>query len=934
MKRKIKIIKASEHNLKSVSVEIPKEALTVITGPSGSGKSSLAFDVLYAEGQRRYLESLSSYARQFLGKIKKPNVEKIEGLSPAVSIKQQSLSNNPRSTVGTVTEIYDYLRILYARVADAYCYKCGKPLSSLSIDEMIAQIEQKVKRNERFIIEAPVIRGKKGQFKDLLLKFQRDGFLRVKIDGKMMRLEDEIVLEKNKRHDIFVVVDRMIMREGIRSRLANSLQTALEISGSVVSIEAENSNFALSSQLACPDCLISYPKITPQTFSFNSPQGACIECGGLGVRYQIDMNRLIRNPLLSIREGAIPLLFRNPFTSARRQLRKVADFYNIDLYKPFNSLTEKERQIVLYGIPTHNASDCPNFPGLLDIIGKIYGKTESYELKKEIDSCMIELPCKSCGGDRLGKIPLSFKINGFNIIEASNMEIDRFYKFINDTEHSFSATSMKIAAPIIKGIKDRVRFLMESGLYYITLMRQSSTLSGGESQRIRLATQIGSGLSDVIYVLDEPSIGLHPTDTEKLIKSLKELVNLKNSVVVVEHDEQIIKSADYIIDLGPGSGKYGGKITAEGTPDQIEKNPESLTGRYLAGLVRMPTKGKIREMKGFVTLYGANTHNLKNLTIDFPLGQIVCVTGVSGSGKSSLVFDTLLPSLEQALYGKQIPIQTEYKKIEGVDNITSVMYVDQTPIGRTSRSNPATYTGVLTDIRGLFSQTEVAKQWGWKSSRFSFNVPGGRCEHCKGTGTIKIEMQFMPDVHITCEVCGGLRFNRETLRVKYKGKTIADVLDMTIEQAAEFFSAVPSVKRKLDILVEIGLGYLQLGQSATTLSGGESQRLKLSRELVRKNGSNTLYLLDEPTIGLHKADVSKLINLLDRLVDKGNSIVIIEHNTDIILHSDYIIDLGPEGGNNGGRVVASGTVSDVIKSNGYTGVFLKDYINRLNDNVR
>ncbi|GMT43590.1 MAG: UvrABC system protein A [bacterium] len=927
MKRKIKIVGASEHNLKSVSVEIPKEALTVITGPSGSGKSSLAFDVLYAEGQRKYLESLSSYARQFLGKIKKPNVEKIEGLSPSIAIKQQTVSNNPRSIVGTVTEIYDYLRMLYARTATAHCYNCGQPLSSLSIDEMISQIDKTIGLNERFTISSPIIRNKKGQFKETFSRLQKDGYLRVNVDGKMMKLEDEIVLDKNKRHDISVIIDRMIMKKDIRSRLANSLQNALALSGAIASIESEDSSFTLSNQLACPYCLISYPKITPQLFSFNGPQGACTECGGLGVRYQLDINRFVKDPSLSLREGAIPLIFRNPFSAARKTLRRAAEFYNIDLYKPFSRLTEKERQILLYGVPQQTKTDQLNFSGLITIVGKIYGRTESYELKRDIDNYMIELPCKSCDGKRLAKVPLSFTINGCSIIEASSMEIDRFYSFICETEQSLSGTAAKISAPIIKGIKDRTKFLMESGLYYITLMRKSSTLSGGESQRIRLATQIGSGLSDVIYVLDEPSIGLHPSDTEKLIKSLRELVGLRNSVIVVEHDEQIIRSADYLIDLGPGSGRYGGEITAKGTPEQIEKNPKSLTGKYLAGLLKMPQKIGARTSKKFVTLYKTCTHNLKDLTIAFPLGEIVCITGVSGSGKSSLIFDTLLPAAEFAFYGRQIPIQTKYDKITGIDNIGGIMSVDQTPIGRTSRSNPATYTGVLTDIRELLSQTEVAKRWGWKSSRFSFNVPGGRCEHCKGTGTIKIEMQFMSDVYVTCEICGGLRFNKETLKVKFKDKTIADILNMTIIQAADFFPNIPSVKRKLDILEEIGLGYLRLGQPATTLSGGESQRLKLSRELVRRNGSNTLYLLDEPTVGLHKSDISKLIKLLDRLVDKGNSVIIIEHNTDIMMHSDYIIDLGPEGGNRGGSVIAMGTVDDIMKSNGSTGIFLRHCVN-------
>ncbi len=923
MERKIKIIGASEHNLKSVSVEIPKGKFVVITGPSGSGKSTLAFDVLYAEGQRRYLESLSSYARQFLGKIKKPDVKSIHGLSPSIAIKQQTVSNNPRSTVGTVTEIYDHLRILYAHIADASCYNCGKPLLSQSVDEMIEEISKKIAAGKKFILLSPVIRNKKGQYKELFSKLLKDGYLRVKADGKILMLEDDINLDKRKKHDIEVVIDRLVMKDGIRSRLANSIDAALKLSGGIASVQSEEDNFMLSSHLACPHCLIGYPKVSPQLFSFNAPQGACIECGGLGVRYQLNIDKLIKDPSLSIREGAIPILFRNHFRAYRKMLRQTASFYNIDLYESFNLLTEKEKTILLYGVASDKSkAKGAKFAGIVPIVGTVYGNTESYELKREIDKMMIELPCKSCSGNRLSKVPLSFKINGKNIIEAASLEISNFYQFINKLEANLSGSKIKIAAPIIKGVGRRAKFLIDTGLYYVTLMRKTATLSGGESQRIKLATQIGSELTDIIYVLDEPSIGLHPTDSAKLIKSLKQLVDLRNSVIVVEHDEQIIRAADYLIDMGPAAGKDGGEITATGTVDEIEKNSASLTGQYLSGAIRMPPKHTVRTSKSFITLYEAATHNLKNITVKFPLKEIVIIAGVSGSGKSSLVFDTLLPAIENSLFDRQVPSDTKYKKIDGTSKITMVMAVNQSPIGRTNRSNPATYTGVLTDIRNIFSETEIARQWGWKAGRFSFNVSGGRCEHCKGSGTIKIEMQFMPDIYVQCEVCEGSRFNKETLKVKYKGKTISDVLDMTIKQASLFFTNIPSIKRKLNILVDIGLGYLTLGQPAPTLSGGESQRIKLSKELTKKDAGGTLYLLDEPTIGLHKADISKLINLFDRLVDKGNSLIIIEHNIDIMMHSDYIIDLGPEGGRNGGTVAACGTVKNVAKQNSKTGKVL------------
>ncbi len=926
MERKIKIIEASEHNLKSVSVEIPKGKFIVITGPSGSGKSTLAFDVLYAEGQRRYLESLSSYARQFLGKIKKPDVKSIEGLSPAIAIKQQTVSNNPRSTVGTVTEIYDHLRMLYAHIADAHCYNCGRTLLSQSVDEMIEQISKRIADGKKFMLLSPIIRNKKGQYKELFSKLLKDGYLRVKADGKILMLEDGIDLDKRKKHDIEVVIDRLIMKDGIRSRLANSIDAALKLSGGIASVRSEEDGFMLSSHLACPNCLIGYPKVSPQLFSFNAPQGACMECGGLGVRYQLNIDRLIKDPSLSIREGAIPILFRNHFRAYRKMMRQTASFYNIDLYESFNLLTEREKTILLYGATSDKSkAKGAKFAGIVLIIGKVYGNTESYELKREIDKMMIELPCKSCGGNRLSKVPLSFKINNKNIIEASNLEISNFYQFIKEMEGNFTGAKAEIATPIIKGIKKRAKFLIDTGLYYVTLMRKTATLSGGESQRIKLATQIGSELTDIIYVLDEPSIGLHPTDSAKLIKSLKQLVDLRNSVIVVEHDEQIIRSADYIIDMGPAAGKDGGNITATGTVEEIEKNPASLTGKYLSGAIKMPLGQTIRTSKSCITLYGAATHNLKDITVRFPLKEIVIITGVSGSGKSSLIFDTLLPAIENSLFDRQLPADTKYKKIDGTDKISAVMAVDQSPIGRTNRSNPATYTGVLTDIRNIFSSTEVARQWGWNAGRFSFNVAGGRCEHCKGSGTIKIEMQFMPDIYVTCEICGGKRFNKETLKVKYKDRTISDVLDMTIAQASLFFSNIPSIKRKLNILVDIGLGYLTLGQPAPTLSGGESQRIKLSKELTRKDVGGTLYLLDEPTVGLHKSDISKLMNLFDKLVDQGSSLIIIEHNIDIMMHSDYIIDLGPGGGKNGGTVAAYGSANDVAKQNSLTGNILSMY---------
>lgn len=916
---KIVIHGARQHNLKNIDLELPKNKLIVITGPSGSGKSSLAFDTIYAEGQRRYVESLSAYARQFLGIMEKPDVDSIEGLSPAIAIDQKTTSKNPRSTVGTITEIYDYLRLLFARVGKAYCPECGTEISSQSAQEISENI-MKLPQGTKIQILSPIVRGQKGEHKETLEKIKRMGYPRVRIDGEIYLTEEIPKLDKNKKHTIEIVIDRLTIKEGIRTRVNDSVEQALKLSDGlvVINLVEEGKDLIYSERFACPIHNFSISEISPRLFSFNSPYGACPVCKGLGVIHKIDENLLIDENRSVIE--AFRISDNISFKYIKAMVSELLGYYRIGKYKKFKDIPAHIKQEILYGNQY--------FEGVIPHLERKYLETDIEKYREEIGKYIKEIKCPECKGSRLKKEALTVLVGGKNIYQITQMDINQAYNFFSDFEKSpMSEKDRVIAAKVIKEIKERLKFLIDVGLDYLTLERSATTLSGGEAQRIRLATQIGSKLSGVLYVLDEPSIGLHPRDTEKLINTLKELRDLGNTVIVVEHDPETIEEADYIVDIGPGSGVYGGQITAVGTVEEIKQNPNSLTGKYLSGKLKIPNPKERRRVKDkFLTIYGAKHHNLKNIDVKIPLGVFVAITGVSGSGKSTLIYDILWQAAKQRFYGSSEEIGL-HDKIEGWEYIDKVINVDQSPIGRTPRSNPATYTKVFDHIRELFASTMEAKARGYTAGRFSFNVKGGRCEACQGEGVVKIEMHFLPDIYVQCEVCGGKRYNKETLSILYKGKNIADVLDMTVAEALEFFENVPTIRNKLKVLHDVGLDYIKLGQPATTLSGGEAQRIKLSKELSKRDTGRTLYLLDEPTTGLHSHDVAKLIQVLNKLVDKGNTIVVIEHNLDVIKCADWIIDLGPEGGDKGGYIVAQGTPEMVANNeNSYTGRFLKKYL--------
>ena len=934
---KITIKGAKEHNLKNVSLEIPKNELIVFTGVSGSGKSSLAFDTIFAEGQRRYIESLSTYARQFLGQMDKPDVEYIDGLSPAISIDQKSTSNNPRSTVGTVTEIYDYLRLLYARAGTPYCPNCGEEIKPQTIDEIVNNI-LKLGEGKKIQILAPVVRGKKGEFQSAFAELQREGFVRVKVDGEIYNFdEDEIELAKTKKHDISVVVDRIVIKEASRSRLADSVQIALKKADGIVVIDVVGENeIIFSEKLSCPKCNISFEELVPRIFSFNAPYGACDRCGGLGADFVVDPDLVVPDKTKSLKDGAIYPWSKTTTSYYEDMLKSVCDNYGINMNIPFEELTKDEQNIILYGgddiikfrvqrFGTHYyETKYHRFVGVVPFLEKRYNEASGDYWREEIEKYMVTTPCPKCGGARLKPFPLAVRIKGKNIYEFTLMSIDEELRFIDDLYLELDEYHLKIAKQILDEIRARLRFLCDVGLSYLDLARRAGTLSGGEAQRIRLATQIGSGLSGVLYVLDEPSIGLHQRDNDRLIKTLIKLRNLGNTLIVVEHDEDTMRNADYIVDIGPKAGVNGGKVVAQGTLQDIINCEESLTGQYLSGEKFIPVPKTVREGNGnFLHVKNAHLNNLKNIDVDIPLGKIVVLTGISGSGKSTLMQDLIYEYAIHKLRGSK-PKPQGVDEIEGFENIDKIIDIDQSPIGRTPRSNPATYTDLFTHIRDLFAKTNEAKVRGYKPGRFSFNVKGGRCEACKGDGVNKIEMNFLSDVYVKCPVCKGQRYNHETLEVKYKGKSIADVLDMSVKEALEFFDSIPSIKNKLQTLYDVGLDYIKLGQSATTLSGGEAQRIKLASELNKRATGKTLYLMDEPSVGLHWADLDKLIKIIQKLADQGNTILIIEHNLDLIKVADYIIDLGPEGGNGGGQIVAQGTPKEVAKNkNSFTGQYLK-----------
>lgn len=934
---KITIKGAKEHNLKNVSLEIPKNELIVFTGVSGSGKSSLAFDTIFAEGQRRYIESLSTYARQFLGQMDKPDVEYIDGLSPAISIDQKSTSNNPRSTVGTVTEIYDYLRLLYARAGTPYCPNCGEEIKPQTIDEIVNNI-LKLGEGKKIQILAPVVRGKKGEFQSAFAELQQEGFVRVKVDGEIYNLdEDEIELAKTKKHDISVVVDRIVIKEASRSRLADSVQIALKKADGIVVIDVVGENeIIFSEKLSCPKCNISFEELVPRIFSFNAPYGACDRCGGLGADFVVDPDLVVPDKTKSLKDGAIYPWSKTTTSYYDDMLKSVCDNYGINMNIPFEDLTKDEQNIILYGgddiikfrvqrFGTHYyETKYHRFVGVVPFLEKRYNEASGDYWREEIEKYMVTTPCPKCGGARLKPFPLAVRIKGKNIYEFTLMSIDEELRFIDDLYLELDEYHLKIAKQILDEIRARLRFLCDVGLSYLDLARRAGTLSGGEAQRIRLATQIGSGLSGVLYVLDEPSIGLHQRDNDRLIKTLIKLRNLGNTLIVVEHDEDTMRNADYIVDIGPKAGVNGGKVVAQGTLQDIINCEESLTGQYLSGEKFIPVPKTVREGNGnFLHVKNAHLNNLKNIDVDIPLGKIVVLTGISGSGKSTLMQDLIYEYAIHKLRGNK-PKPQGVDEIEGFENIDKIIDIDQSPIGRTPRSNPATYTDLFTHIRDLFAKTNEAKVRGYKPGRFSFNVKGGRCEACKGDGVNKIEMNFLSDVYVKCPVCKGQRYNHETLEVKYKGKSIADVLDMSVKEALEFFDSIPSIKNKLQTLYDVGLDYIKLGQSATTLSGGEAQRIKLASELNKRATGKTLYLMDEPSVGLHWADLDKLIKIIQKLADQGNTILIIEHNLDLIKVADYIIDLGPEGGNGGGQIVAQGSPKEVAKNkNSFTGQYLK-----------
>ena len=942
MKNCIRIRGANEHNLRNLDLDIPRDKFVVLTGLSGSGKSSLAFDTIYAEGQRRYMESLSSYARQFLGQMEKPNVESIEGLSPAISIDQKSTNRNPRSTVGTVTEIYDYFRLLYARIGLPHCPKCGKEIKKQSVDQMVDQIMALPERT-RIQLLAPVVKGRKGEHVKVLEQARKSGFVRVKIDGNLYELSEEIKLEKNIKHLIEIVVDRLVVKPGIERRLADSIETVLNLAEGLLIVEIVGGDkeevLSFSSSYACPDCGISMEEIEPRSFSFNNPFGACPDCYGLGYKMEFDEDLMIPDKSLSIAEGAITVLgwqsCTDPSSFTYAVLKALSEEYHFDLNTPYEKLDPEIQRILIHGtdgrkIQVHYKGQRGQgvydvaFEGLLKNVERRYRETGSEITRQEYETFMRITPCKTCGGQRLKKTSLAVTVADKNIAEITAMSVRKLYDFLKDLK--LTPQQELIGAQILKEIRARIGFLVDVGLDYLTLARATGTLSGGEAQRIRLATQIGSGLVGVAYILDEPSIGLHQRDNDKLLATLKRLRDLGNTLIVVEHDEDTMFAADYIVDIGPGAGEHGGKVVAAGTAEEIMACPESITGAYLSGRLQIPVPKTRRTPTGWLTIKGAAENNLKNIQVDFPLGVMTCVTGVSGSGKSSLVNEILYKTLARKL-NRARTIPGKYKSIEGLEQLDKVIAIDQSPIGRTPRSNPATYTGVFDQIRDLFASTADAKSRGYKKGRFSFNVKGGRCEACSGDGIIKIEMHFLPDVYVPCEVCQGKRYNRETLEVKYKGKSIFDVLDMTVEEALEFFEPVPSIRRKIETLNDVGLSYIKLGQPSTTLSGGEAQRIKLATELSKRSTGKTIYILDEPTTGLHFADVHKLTEILQRLAEGGNTVVVIEHNLDVIKTADYIIDMGPEGGDRGGTVIATGTPEEVAEQEvSYTGQYLKKYL--------
>ncbi len=932
---KIIIKGARENNLKNINLELPRNKLIVFTGVSGSGKSTLAFDTIYAEGQRRYVESLSSYARQFLGQMQKPDVDLIEGLSPAISIDQKTTSNNPRSTVGTITEIYDYMRLLFARVGKPHCPKCSREIAKQSVDQIVDRIKEKVVLGEKLMILAPVVRGQKGEHVKVLDGIRKSGFARVDIDGNIFTFDEEIKLDKNKKHSISIVVDRIVMKEDIDKRLTESVELALKQADGLVVMVTPTEHHVFSNQFACQHCGISFEEITPRLFSFNSPFGACPECHGLGFTSEIDPNLIIKDPTKSIRDGAINVTGWGIDTSlfGMSYFMALANRYQFSLDTPYQDLPQEIKDILMFGncneeldinFETRKFSGSRKgaFEGVVNNLKRRYHETTSEYVKGEIAKFMRDQPCEVCHGSRLKAVAMGVKIFGKNITEMCNMSIDELSEFLQNNE--FDKVRAPIAEPIVKEIKARLRFLQDVGLNYLTLSRTAGTLSGGESQRIRLATQIGSGLTGVIYILDEPSIGLHQRDNDKLIATLKHLRDLGNTLVVVEHDEDTMRSADFIVDIGPSAGVHGGELVACGSIEDLAKEPRSITGKYLSGVLKIEIpKTRRKSNGGKITVVGAKENNLKNLTVDFPLGVLTVVTGVSGSGKSSLITDILYPALSNRLNHSTMA-EGRYDKIEGLQDVDKVIAIDQSPIGRTPRSNPATYTGVFNLIRELYSATPDAKERGYLPGRFSFNVPGGRCETCCGDGIKKIEMYFLPDIFVPCEDCKGKRYNRETLEVKYKGKNIYDVLEMTVEEALTFFENQPNIKSKIQTLFDVGLGYIKLGQSATTLSGGEAQRVKLATELSKKSTGKTVYILDEPTTGLHMYDVDKLITIMNRLVDAGNTVIVIEHNLDVIKVADHIIDIGLEGGVNGGQIVAQGTPEEIAESPAsYTGKFLK-----------
>lgn len=938
-KQFIRIRGANENNLKNLSVDIPRDKFVVLTGLSGSGKSSLAFDTIYAEGQRRYMESLSSYARQFLGQMEKPDVESIEGLPPAISIDQKSTNRNPRSTVGTVTEIYDYFRLLYARVGIPHCPKCGKVIAKQTVDQMVDQIMELPERT-RIQLLAPVVRGRKGTHAKLLDQARRSGYVRAEIDGNVYELSEEITLDKNIKHTIAIIVDRLIVKPGIEKRLTDSLETVLNLADGLAVVDTMDGNYMNFSQsFSCPDCGVSIDEIEPRSFSFNNPFGACPECLGLGYKMEFDPDLMIPDKSLSISEGAIVVMGwqsctdKSSFTNAI--LNALCREYGFDLDTPFKDYPKKIQDIILYGTGGHSVKVYYKgqrgegvydvaFPGLIRNVEQRYKETGSESMKQEYESFMQITPCKACRGQRLKKESLAVTVADKNIYEITNMSIDKLKRFL--AEMQLSPQQQLIGKQILKEIRARVGFLADVGLEYLSLARATGTLSGGEAQRIRLATQIGSGLVGVAYILDEPSIGLHQRDNDKLLGALMHLRDLGNSLIVVEHDEDTMRAADCIVDIGPGAGEHGGQLVGMGTAEGLMQNPKSITGAYLSGKLKIPVPEVRKEPTGYLTIKGAAENNLKHIDVDIPLGIMTCITGVSGSGKSSLINEILYKHLARDLNRARV-IPGKHDDIIGIDQLDKVIAIDQSPIGRTPRSNPATYTGVFDQIRDLFAATADAKAKGYKKGRFSFNVKGGRCEACSGDGIIKIEMHFLPDVYVPCEVCKGKRYNRETLEVKYKDKSIYDVLNMTVEEAMTFFENVPSIRRKIETLYDVGLSYIRLGQPSTTLSGGEAQRIKLAAELSKRSTGKTIYILDEPTTGLHFADVQKLVEILRRLSDGGNTVVVIEHNLDVIKTADYIIDIGPEGGDGGGTVVAKGTPEEVAKNPAsYTGRYVAKYL--------